>query len=94
MQAVEAIVDLIGSHPALSAGFRGRNAGKALREVHPDSQRAGNHVRGTLYTRTRQALASVEEVEVLELVCKINMAPIRNAPEGGDIAQKLADYVT
>ena len=93
LQAIEAIVDLVSSHPALSAAFRQRNAGKDLREVHPDTQRAGNLARGTLYARTRQALASVEEVEVLQLVCKMNIAQVLASRESKDIAEQLCGYV-
>ena len=78
----------------MSAAFREQNAGKDLREVHPDPQRAGNLVRGTLHARTRQALASVEEVKVLKLVCRMNKAELRLWAEGENVAKKLAAYVT
>lgn len=64
-----------------------------MREVKPDPQRAGNIVRGTLYVRTRQALASVEEVEVLELVCKMNIGTVQPSDDVWAITEKLVSFV-
>ena len=63
--AIEAIKHLVLEFPPLSAALRSQGAGKYLKLVLPDARHCHNAMRGPLYARTREALACVEEVEVL-----------------------------
>ena len=73
LTAVTAITDLILDYPALSAAFNHLGAGDKLRKVLPDGERCVNGTRRLLHTATRRALASVDEVEVLSLVCRLSV---------------------
>lgn len=89
--AIEAICHLILEYPALSAAFKMQGAGKDLKIVLPDEQRCGNETRSLLYERTREALICVEEVEVVSLVCSMDVDELRWR-DGHDIAVQLANY--
>ena len=91
LEAIQAIVELVSVYPALSGVFKGKNAGQYLRAVLPARERTGNETRCELYTRTREALVYVEEVEVLKLVCSMDVHTLRRY-EGGEITQQLVAY--
>ena len=92
LRAIKAITDLILEYPALSAAFSSLNAGKALLEVRPHPERCRNEVRALLQPATRRALVCVQEVEVLSLVCAMDVEDVRER-EGEDMLAKLICYV-
>ena len=91
LEAIQAIVELVSVYPALSGVFKGESAGTYLRAVQPDRERTGNETRCELYVRTREALICVEEVQVLKLVCSMDVHTLR-LDEGDGMARQLVTY--
>jgi len=91
LRAIQAIRDLILEYPALSAPFRTQGASQWLKTVLPHAQYCVNKTRGLLYARTRQALACIEEVEVVRLVCNMEIEGLDDCARE-KIATRLASY--
>ena len=79
-------------YPALSAAFRTQGAGKYLIAVDPDSRRCSNDTRGLLHDATRRALACVNEVEVMTLICRLEWEVAHEVDNYLDTAVELASY--
>ena len=90
--AIQAISFLVLDYPALSVAFHKQGAGRYLAAVLPDVQRCRNGTRRLLHEATRRALACVDEVEVITLICRFEWEHRHEVIKAEKTAIELTSY--